>query len=89
MKANSKKAVHKRLKNRKGTNAPKTDKKPVVVKYEPVPHKIWVRPNYSEAHRMYVLKQINAKGKTLIVMYRSNKESLEGVYNKLINAHKV
>ena len=85
MRKQIKKIVHKLLKTKLSTNTPKTNKSPVVMKFNPVPHTFWVRPNYSEAHRMYTIKKMNELGKTLIVMYRKNKESLEKIYRKLVS----
>ena len=84
MRSKSRKTVHKRLKNKKSMNTSKENKKPVVTKSPPVPHTFWVRPNYSEAHRMYTIKKMNEKGKTLAVIYRKNRQSLEEIYKKIV-----
>jgi hypothetical protein len=85
MRSKTRKNVHKRLKNKKGTNTQEKSKSPVVSQLPPVPHTFWVRPNYSEAHRMYTIKKMNEKGKTLIVMYRKNKHSLDKIYKRLVD----
>jgi len=86
MRSKARKTVHKRLKNKKGTNTQEKSKSPVVLTLPPVPHKTWIRPRYHEAHRMYVLKLVNEFGKPLIRMYRSSKEELDKLYKKLVNA---
>jgi len=84
MRSKRQKTVHKRLKNKKGTKTPKTNKSPVVLTLPPVPHTYWVRPNWSEAHRMYTIKLMNEKGKTLIVIYRSSKDKVQKIYDKIL-----
>ena len=84
MRSKSRKTVHKRLKNKKSMNTQEKSKSPVITKLPPVPHTFWVRPNYSEAHKMYTIKKMNESGKTLAVIYRKNRQSLEEIYKKII-----